>query len=374
MSNPRRDAGAPFREPSAAATSPWARVLRGAVTMWRFAWLLCCVLALPVPLPAAAEPEAERVLRIGVLAYRDQWATLGRWRPTAEYLSEHIDGHRFQLLTFDHAGLRDAVARGELDFVLTNSGQFVELQASHGLEPLVTMVNAYHGHALTQFGGVIFVRADRAEIQTYDDLRNRTFAAAGAEAFGGFEMAWLELRRHDVDPFQAFAALHWTGLPQDQVVLLVRDGLVDAGTVRTGVLERMAEQGLVSLDEFRVLGRRSSAEFPLQHSTRLYPEWPFARAAHVPAALGRSVAAALLALPADGAVARRAHIAGWAVPTSYASTRALLESFSAAREPNDIAAVLYNIGRPFLGLVASLSLLVLLALAWTAHRAQRRRS
>ena len=37
--------------------------------------------------------------------------------------------------------------------------------------------------------------------------------------------------------------LDFAGFPQDDIVLAVRDGRVDAGTVRSATLERMAKEG-----------------------------------------------------------------------------------------------------------------------------------
>ena len=67
------------------------------------------------------------------------------------------------------------------------------------------------------------------------------------------------------------------GFPQDEIVFAVRDGLVDAGTVRTDILEHLADQGAIDMADFKVLNPRTSDVFPWLHSTRLYPEWAFAK-------------------------------------------------------------------------------------------------
>lgn len=303
--------------------------------------LLLLLLLLNGPLVAAATDDAAtpaRELRMGVLAYRDQWSTLARWQPTAAYLSQEISGYLFSFVTFDHAGLQKALSQGELDFVLTPSSHYIELKARYGLVPVANLVNQYQGQPLTQYGAAIFTRADRPGIESIADLRGRKFAAAGPEAFGGFQMAWLELLRHGIDPFHNFESLYLTGLPHDQVVLAVRDGLVDAGTARAGVLERMAEDGKVRLDQFRVLNARHNDGFPFLHSTDLYPEWPLARAAHTSETLGKAVAKALFALEPDSVPTRRARIAGWTVPLDYGPARDLLRTLRLgpyADEPGD---------------------------------------
>lgn len=70
-------------------------------------------------------------------------------------------------------------------------------------------------------------------------------------AFGGFQMAWLELKNEGIDPFNDFSSLQFSGFPQDKIVYAVLNGKVDAGTVRTTTLERMAAEGLIDFNEFK---------------------------------------------------------------------------------------------------------------------------
>lgn len=329
------------------------------------------VLAVLLGCATAAAADPDREVRIGVLAFRDQWTTLGRWRPTAQYLSDRIPGHRFEFVTYDHRGLRAALSRGDLDFILTNTSHFLELRSAYRLTSLATLVNQHRGQPLTRFGATIFTRADRADIVMLEDLRGRAFVAAGREAFGGFQMAWYRLLGRGIDPFADFTRLQFTGLPQDQVVLAVRDGVFDAGTVRTGVLERMTEDGKIRLDEFKVLDPQADADFPFARSTRLYPEWPLARAAHTPDALAKAVAAALFALDPHSVAARQARIAGWTVPMDVAPVDVLLASLKigpyaspAGRWPQAVERVLGWLGVGFPAAV--------LGAAWFHSRSRRR--
>ena len=147
--------------------------------------------------------------------------------------------------------------------------------------------------------------------------------AVSRNAFGGFQMAWRELRDLGIDPFEDLAQLRFIGFPQDDIVFSVLEGRVDAGTVRSGTLERMAADGMISLDQVRVLGARDSAGFPFLHSTRLYPEWPFAKGHHTPEELAQRVAIALLQMPPESEAARRAFAAGWTIPLDYSPVHEL---------------------------------------------------
>jgi len=271
-------------------------------------------------IPALAAPAgatSDRDVVIGVLAFRGEENALSRWTPTAAYLSTRIPECRFEVRPYTLRGLRKAVASGEVDFVLTNPGDYVELEAAYGITRLVTLRNLRDGHPYTLFGAVIITRADRRDIRTLSDLQGKSFMAVSRSAFGGFQLAWREMKAAGVDPFSDLSRLVFAGFPQDDIVYAVRDGEVDAGTVRTDILERLAKEGKIRLSDFRVLNARTTAGFPFRHSTRLYPEWPFARTEHTPDRLAQRVAVALLTMPEDHPAAVAGRYAGWTVPLDY---------------------------------------------------------
>jgi putative nucleotidyltransferase with HDIG domain len=140
--------------------------------------------------------------------------------------------------------------------------------------------------------------------------------AVEPRSFGGWIMCWRELYRLGIDPLRFFSALEY-GNTHDAVVNAVKNGTVDAGTVRTDTLERMAVAGSIRLDEFRILNEQHVKDFPFRLSTQLYPEWPMAANKATPIDLARSVAAALLAMEIDDPAARASNSAGWTVPLNY---------------------------------------------------------
>ncbi len=256
-------------------------------------------------------------MKIGVLAFRGAQAAREMWQPTADYLSSSISGYHFRIIPLDLQGMRQAARERSIDFVLTNPGNYVDLEARYGASRLATLRNFRQGKPYTVFGAVIFTSAGRADINTLRDLKGKSFMAVGENAFGGFQMAWRELEEVGVDPFGDFSRIEFSGFPQDNIVYAVRDGKVDAGTVRSDTLARMAQEGKIELSGFRVLNERSSPGYPFSLSTRIYPEWPFARLGHTSEELGQLVAIALLTLPADSAAAIAGKSAGWTIPLDY---------------------------------------------------------
>jgi len=291
--------------------------------------ILLAVLALsafPERDVSAHQPE----VGIAVLAHRGDAAARASWQPTADYLTRTIGTHRFVIVPLMNATIGPAVAEKKVDFVLTNPGSYITLETKYGVTRMLTLRNLRQGGSYTEFGAVIFTRADRHDIQTLADLKGKSFMGVRKDAFGGFMMAWHELRAAGVNPHKDFSRLEFAGLPQDNIVNAVRDGKIDAGTVRTDTLERMAAAGKIDLGQFKVIGVRRHEGFPFQISTRLYPEWAFARLPHVSDALAQQVAIALLSLPPDSHVARAGESAGWTVPLDYTPVHELYKELRIA--------------------------------------------
>ncbi len=254
---------------------------------------------------------------IGVLALRGADKTLESWSATARYLERQVPGNTFHIVPLSFEEVRIAVRQGQVDFVLSNSSYYVELEAHYGVSAIATLKNRFiGGTGYSTLGGVIFTRADRKDIRRLADLRKKSFTATDPSSFGGWQVGWRELQRQGLNPARDFARLDFAGT-HDAVVFAVRDGKADAGTVRTEILELMAAEGKIRLDDFYILNRQRVEGFTPLLSTPLYPEWPIARLRHVPDALAIAVAIALMQMPADDPAALAGNITGWTLPLNY---------------------------------------------------------
>jgi len=264
-------------------------------------------------------------INIGVLALRGEERTMKMWTPTANYLTESIHGYTFNIVPLDNTNMAEAVRTQTIDFVLSNPASYASLEATHGVSRIATLRNRRLGKVYTKFGALIFTRADRADINSLQDIRGKKFMAVHPNAFGGWWMALKTFKDHGISPEEEFKQIIFNGLPQDNIVLAVRDGIADAGTVRTDIIERMAQEGKINLKDFRILNPHTSPGFPFAHSTQLYPEWAFATTKHTPQSLAQRVAIALLSLPEDHAIPRAADSAGWTVPLDYQPVHVLMQ-------------------------------------------------
>lgn len=271
------------------------------------------------PLSAWSETN---LVKIGVLSHRGDWVTRNMWGPTVDYLEEAIPHRRFQILPLDFDEVDSAVAAGKIDFVLVNPGIYVNLEVKYHVSRIATLYNRHGDVPFKIFGGVIFTRKNHPDIHLLADLHGHSLMAVDATSLGGFQMAWREMKAAGFDPYEDLERLEFGGI-HDRVVTAVRDGLVDAGTVRTDILERMALAGEIDLSEFRIINPQTDLEFPFVHSTRLYPEWPFSKVAHTPNELAEQVAVALLKMPRDHPAAIAGTYAGWSIPLDYQSVHEL---------------------------------------------------
>lgn len=264
-------------------------------------------------------------INIAVLAHRGQKKALEMWQPTADYLSTQIPGYHYKIVPVSIDTIDDVVNSGNADFVLTNPALYAELEATNGVSRIATLRNRRPGGTYTQFGALIIARADRTNITDLESLKGKSFMAVHPRAFGGWWMAWRKFRQAGIEPERDFSELKYSGFPQDKVVLAVLNGEVDAGTIRTDVLERMATAGTIDFDKIKVIDPQSTPGFPYTHSTRLYPEWPFATTPNTSSELAQQVAIALLSLPADSPAALAASSEGWTVPLDYQPVQELMQ-------------------------------------------------
>lgn len=239
-----------------------------------------------------AVDEADAV-RVAVLAIRSAVAANAQYGPIVAHLEESL-GRPFVLVPVGQEEQFEVVREAQVEFTFNNPLSAVQLGRLYGTEFLATLSRRNTG---PEFGGVIIARADSG-IETASDLRGKNVTCVAFETAAAgcnFQIFHLLEQGVSTEDFTSF-----TETPsQDNIVLGVLNGSVDAGFVRTGQIERMLEEGtLLSLDELRIVDQAES-DFHFPHSTRLYPEWPFAALAGADPELAEAARRALLALEPD---------------------------------------------------------------------------
>ncbi|MEI6116586.1 MAG: phosphate/phosphite/phosphonate ABC transporter substrate-binding protein [Burkholderiales bacterium] len=260
--------------------------------------------------------RATETLTMGVLAYLPKSEIMERYQPIADYLNKALGDVNIKIvaLSYDNDEIEKALDRKELDLLLTNPGHYVKLKTTYQfIGPLVTQETFENGQPTATMGGVIFTRADRADIKGLQDLVGTQIVAPDVRSLGGYQAQGYEMLKAGLPLPKRITFVN----KHDSVVTEVMAGKADVGFVRTGVLEGMARTGQLNLSHVKVLNRQSGISFPAALSTRLYPEWPIIATQKVSPQTIDRVTNALLSIKSDTSVARAARIAGFGPPKSY---------------------------------------------------------
>lgn len=265
----------------------------------------------PTDVPIIEVAGDENAVKVGVLAIRSAVAANAQYGPIVEYLQEELD-QSFELVPLGQEELFEQAENGEIDFFMANPLSSVQVQRLYDAEFLATLSRNGTG---AEFGGLIVVRPD-SDIEELEDLRGRSVTCVAFEtAAAGCNFQVLHLLEAGIstDEFGEF-----TETPsQDNIVLAVLNGAVDAGFIRSGQLERMVRDGTIgSVGELRILDPFDD-DYIHPHTTALYPEWPIAALADTDPALVSSVRDALLGIEEGHEALTNANAAGFVAPEDY---------------------------------------------------------
>lgn len=277
----------------------------------------------PTTTPVATlNPEMNKdSIKVGVLAIRSAVAANSQYGPFIAYLQEELE-QPFELVPLEQESQFVEVEQNNVDFVLSNPLASVQLRRLYDTEFLLTLSRVNTG---TQFGGIIIVSAE-SDIETVDDLYGKDAACVAFEtAAAGCIFQIYHLQQQGFDPFADFLSFSEIG-SQDNIVLGVLNGTYDVGFVRTGQLERMAnDETILAVDELRIIDLAED-DFHFPHTTILYPEWPLAALANTDPELKEAVTTALLTMPSDHPSLENAGVTEFVPAVDYSSIDALIES------------------------------------------------
>lgn len=265
-------------------------------------------------LTGLASAYAQQDIRFGVLAKRGVAKAQEKWGPTADYLGKRLKT-RCVLVPLKFVEIEPALKNREIDFLLANSAFYARFKDKYGLKAISTMINRKKDIALKEFAGVLFVRND-SSIRSVQDVKGKKLMCVKYSSFGGAQMAWRLLLEQGVNPKKDCSAFVQGGT-HDKVVLAIKQGLADVGTVRSDTLERMESEGIIRMQDFRIINKMEDS-YPFVHSTRLYPEWPFAACGTTDPKLAKKVAKYLMLLNFTHEAMAASKVYKWTYPSNYA--------------------------------------------------------
>jgi two-component system, sensor histidine kinase and response regulator len=270
-------------------------------------------------------------VKIGVLANEGEAECRKMWQPTIDYLAVKLPEYRFTLVPLGYDKIEKQVEKNRVDFVICNPAIYVNYEVKYGTTRLLTLMEKIDGKIVTRYGGVIFSRKERTDIRKFSDLKGMKFAAVDKDSFGGWLAALYELKKQGIDPQKEFTLLYFTG-SQPKVVYDVRDGKADAGTVRTGMLEKLSGEGRINLKDFYIFPHGPGTDllsYPFLISTGLFPDWTYAKLKDTPEELAKKVSDVLLDMSEDSMAAKAANSAGWTICLNYQPVHECLKAIKA---------------------------------------------
>lgn len=290
---------------------------------------------------------------IGVLAKRGIGKAIDTWKPMLENMNFELSKYFISMRALSFEEIDLAVKEGSVDFVLTNSMQYVQLEAKYGTSRMATLLNDSPQGPISEYGAVIFTHVDNKEINALKDLKNKTFAAVNQVSFGGWIMAKKTLRDAGVkeEDFKSLKFLQ----THDNVVQAVLDKALEAGTVRSDTLETLCEDGKIDLKKIKILNPLHYDNFGYLVSTELYPEWSFAKTADT----DNGISSAILSILLQPDHFHRSNLPSWSIPLNYKPIHDLLKTLEL--EPYKPSPISYkNIFREYY-----MTIIIMVALMFT---------
>jgi len=249
-------------------------------------------------------------ITFGVQAPRGSAKALKKWSELGKYLAEEI-GHPVKIVPLKPNKTVDAVTAGKAQFMLSNPALAIVLIEKNGSTALATLEKKF-GY---QLGGVILSKKDSG-INTAQDLKGKkVMAFKFKKSAAAYIFQVKHLKNQGIDPYQDFKVFKETTKSQDDIVLAVKRGIMDAGFVKTGLMEAMVKEGKISMDDFNIVDKQSDG-FALVHTTALYPAWTVTVLPSMDKAIADKVKAALLKMNGSNKASKKAKIVGFVEPVS----------------------------------------------------------
>ena len=264
---------------------------------------------------------SQTTLRIGVFKYRPKEVLKSQYRPLIEHLQKDFPNIKIEYQCLCFKELESAIEANKIDLVFTNSIIYEKLRLKSGFSGiLATLVTIKDKKEVTSLGGVIFTHKDNKNINTLEDLKDKTIAFPNEYFLGGFLTQSYELHFKGITKNDLKLKKYFT---HDNVVKAVLNKKSQVGFIRTGVLESLAYENKINIEDFKIINSQNLKSYPFALSTRLYPEWPVVALPHLDDKLMRKITSSLLNYSKEGDYV---HIAGFTLPSDYYPVTKLLRT------------------------------------------------
>ncbi len=257
---------------------------------------------------AAKDHSATKQTRtLGVLALQGVPEAYAQWQGLITHLNQQLNEYQFELRALNFDEINGVVANKEIDYLIANSAYFVDLRHKYDLHAIATLNRQRNQISSSEFGGLVVTLPHIHERQILNKAKLK-IAAVAPLSFGGYLTQKFRLIDiYDLNPEDHSIQYFYQ---HNDVLNAMRSGIFDIGFVRTGVYEQHPEKtGLKPI----FLNQEEAEQFPLEISTYLYPEWPFARLKHITLNEAKRVLPTLL----NWSSSYKQELLSWSTPLDY---------------------------------------------------------
>ncbi len=278
---------------------------------------LCCLFMFLCHYPVAADllqaPHKNKVFKIIVQQQKDRTDLIQHAQATVNYLNSIFTDIRFDMQIDTAENVIKQAA--QFDFMFVNPYVAMQLEMNQRKQLVATLRHWIDKQAQQQLSNVLFTLKKRDDIHTSTDVRGKLLAFVDEYSFSGWLLTQYQLQ-NDMDLNKQ---VHLR--PQASTLELIeklQKKSVDVGSLPSGVLEQLQQQGKIELEQFKILNPKQD-ELPLQHSGDLYPEWAWMASPHVSQPMLDNVAISLLTMP------RKINYS-WGIPANYQTVHQVLQA------------------------------------------------
>ncbi len=212
--------------------------------------------------------------------------------PLAEYLSQKTGDKFVPVLTDDFADYATRVRSGQISIGYENPVVYTQVAGAHEV-----LAMALKGEGEDRFRGIIITRKD-SDIHGFSDLRHKRVMIVGRTSAGGFLSQKLSLVQNGIDVDKDCEIEEASANKQENVIIAVSIGDVDAGFIR--------ESALHTADSYIPPG-----SITVMAPCAWLPNWALSVNSTLPASVKAGIRSALLELADGHAVLKAMHVNGF---------------------------------------------------------------